>query len=61
MVDLSQLQLVKTESDIKAESERQEAILYLRSTDWYVIRKIETGQEVPDEISELRARARSKL
>jgi hypothetical protein len=61
MIDWELLKPFKSESDIEAESARQEAILYLRSTDWYVIRNIETGQEVPVSISELRAQARSKL
>ena len=61
MVDLSQLQPVKTESDLKAEADRQEAIRYLTSTDWYVIRQIEVGTEIPEEIKTLRGQARQRL
>lgn len=61
MVDLSQLEKVKSASDLASESARTEAIAYLRSTDWYVIRKVETGKEVPDDISTLRSEARSLL
>lgn len=31
---------------------------YLAETDWYVIRKTETGEEIPQEILDLRAQAR---
>lgn len=31
---------------------------YLTSTDWYVIRLVETGKRVPGEVSEKRAEAR---
>lgn len=61
MVDLSQLEKVKSASDIDAESARTEAMTYLKSTDWYVIRMVETGKEVPKEVSEARASARLKL
>lgn len=57
-MDFSQLQPVKTESDLKAEADRHEAIRYLTSTDWYVIRQIEVGTQVPDDIKEQRAAAR---
>ena len=61
MVDLSQLQPIKTESDLKAELDRQEAIRYLTSTDWYVIRFIEVGKDMPQEIKDARLKARSIL
>lgn len=38
-----------------------EARGYLYSTDWYVIRKMETGEEIPQEVSEKRAAARIVL
>jgi len=31
---------------------------YLNETDWYIIREIETGRKVPDEIKEARTKAR---
>lgn len=58
MVDLSQLQPIKSDSDIKAESDRQEAIRYLGSTDWYVIRQVEVGKEIPEDVKKSRAEAR---
>ena len=35
-----------------------EAKQYLNDTDWYVTRKIETGVEVPEEVTIKRAEAR---
>lgn len=61
MVDLSLLQPIKSEADVKAEAARQDAIIYLRSTDWYVIRQIETGKEIPAEITAERKAARDRL
>lgn len=61
MIDLSQLEKVKTAKEVDADQARQTAISYLSSTDWYVVRQFETGEKVPDEISELRAEARTKL
>lgn len=37
---------------------KQEALNYLASTDWYVTRKIETGVEIPEDVSVKRAEAR---
>lgn len=34
---------------------------YLKDTDWYVTRKLETGVEIPEEISEARANARLSI
>lgn len=41
--------------------EEQELLLYLESTDWYVIRNQETGAEIPDQILTDRANARSRI
>ena len=38
-----------------------EARAYLSSTDWYVIRLQETGQDVPEEILEARSQARFRV
>jgi hypothetical protein len=42
------------------EKEKADALKYLNETDWYVIRKTETGVEVPANILTLRAAARVK-
>lgn len=38
-----------------------EAQTYLRSTDWYVIRNIETGAAIPAEVTAQRAAARLRV
>lgn len=61
MVDLSKLEKIVTQEDIEKEIYRSEAVLYLKSTDWYVIRKFETGKEIPDDIVTKRNEARDVL
>ena len=38
-----------------------EALAYLASTDWYIVREAESGVVCPDEIKELRAEARANI
>jgi hypothetical protein len=38
-----------------------EAKNYLSSTDWYIIREMDTGEPCPQEIKDLRAAARSRI
>lgn len=45
--------------EISLDSEAQ-ALRYLSETDWYVIRKSETGLAVPEDVLALRAAARAK-
>ncbi len=50
-----------SEEEIAAElaaHTKAEALAYLASTDWYLTRKAETGVEIPEEVSRLRAEAR---
>ena len=61
MIDLSKLEKVRTPQDELTENERAAAIAYLKETDWYVIRQVETGSPVPDEIKEKRLDARNTL
>lgn len=56
-MDFSQSKKTFTEHDQKA----QEAREYLQQTDWLVVRKLETGKEVPADIAEKRAEARSLI
>lgn len=37
---------------------KEEALAYLASTDWYVVRFSETGEPIPEEIKQARADAR---
>ena len=49
-------------AEIEAEllaQRKQEALNYLASTDWYVTRKLETGVEIPEDVSVKRAEARA--
>ncbi|MGY5333075.1 hypothetical protein [Pseudomonas protegens] len=56
-MDFSQSKKTFTEQDQRA----QEAREYLRQTDWLVVRKLETGKEVPEDIAKKRAEARSLI
>lgn len=40
---------------------KQNLIQYLKDTDWYAIRFIETGKEIPSDIAKQRQTARDKL
>ena len=43
------------------QEKQQEAKNYLSQTDWYFARKMETGQEVPEEVLSKRQEARDIL
>jgi hypothetical protein len=60
-MDWSQLQKIETPLDIEKEAKRASAIAYLKDTDWYIIRKIETGKEIPEEVSEKRNSCRNDI
>ena len=53
-------QVDKPES-VLDESDNIKHIRYLRDTDWYVIRKLETGKDIPKEIVDARELARSSI
>ena len=42
-------------------AQNHQARKILAQTDWYVIRKMETGKEIPDNIISLRMQARSNV
>ena len=44
-----------------AEKESREALEYLASTDWYIIREMDTGEVCPANIKTARALARTKV
>lgn len=46
---------------ISAEEERAQARGLLQSTDWYIIREMDSGAPTPQEIKEARAKAREVL
>jgi len=39
----------------------EEALAYLFSTDWYVIRRSDTGEPIPEDITLARAAARTRI
>lgn len=45
----------------EAEQESQEALAYLSSTDWYVMRSADSGEPMPEEIKQARADARLRV
>ncbi len=47
-------------AELLAKKEKADALKYLSETDWYVIRKSETGVEIPAEVLTNRASARLK-
>ncbi len=48
------------EAAAQAAADRAEALAYLASTDWLVVRQMETGQAIPDDVQAARAEARGK-
>jgi hypothetical protein len=51
----------RTQAEIDTDTaliNKQEALTYLNSTDWYITRKLETGVEIPLDVSTKRAEAR---
>ena len=55
-------EFTQQELDISAQEEiNSTARAYLASTDWYITRQQETGVEIPVEVSEKRAEARSSI
>jgi hypothetical protein len=53
-----------TEEEIAAKEQRKansEAIAYLYDTDWYVVRKEETGKPIPQDVLDKRSIMRSKV
>ena len=56
---LTEITDVTTEINQKATNDQARA--YLASTDWYVIRKEETGTAIPQEILDARAAARASI
>jgi hypothetical protein len=49
------------EPPVTQTQKQAEARAYLNSTDWYVIRKLETGAEIPTDIAKARQEARETV
>ncbi len=52
---------VKNPEGFKQLEINEKAILYLETTDWYVIRFSETGEAVPEDVTILRQEARESI
>lgn len=57
-IDFSKIRTAEDEAAFNEEERRHAARHYLASTDWMVIRQVETGTTVPEDVSLLRAEAR---
>lgn len=58
MINWNAIEKVPTVDDVENRQKVAEAITYLKSTDWYIIRDIEVSVAIPDEVKKLRAEAR---
>lgn len=54
-------EIIDITAQLSAQQESEDAKKYLASTDYYVVRKAETGQDYSQEIKDLRAAARLKV
>lgn len=61
MIDWGNIEKVKTPAEIEHENNVRLAREYLRETDWYVMRFVETQAPVPEEISQKRESARQLI
>lgn len=61
MIDWDLLEPVETEEDISLAIEADAAKAYLRDTDWYAVRFMETQVPIPQDVSVKRAEARDKI
>ena len=50
--------MLYTDEALLERAKKQEALEYLASTDWYIVRFMDSGVEVPQEIKDKRAEAR---
>ena len=55
------VEVVDITQQVEQDKANKEALAYLASTDWYITRQLETGIQVPVEVSLLRAAARAKV
>jgi hypothetical protein len=60
-VDFTRMITAKTRAAARQEAARAKARHVLASTDWAVLRQLETGQAVPAEVAQVRAEARQVL
>lgn len=58
MINWSNVEKVVTEEEIKHQNDIRLAKEYLSETDWYVMRFVETGKAIPEDIQVKRDEAR---
>lgn len=51
----------KTQADFDLEVKKAGALIYLKETDWYIVRFQETSKVVPQEVLDKRAEARQLI
>jgi hypothetical protein len=56
-----EIEVIDITQSYQAQKESEEAKAYLLSTDWYIIREMDSGVPCPSEIKQLRAQARLKV
>ncbi|WP_046382997.1 hypothetical protein [Pseudomonas veronii] len=61
MVDLSQLEPIKTAQDLADEVILDQARAYLNETNWHAFALLEDGTLIPDDIKEARTAARATI
>jgi hypothetical protein len=61
MLDLSQLEPIKTAQDLADEISLDQARAYLNETNWHAFALLEDGTPVPDDIKEARTAARATI
>ena len=61
MVDLSQLEPIKTAQDLADEVILDQARAYLNETNWHAFALLEDGTPIPDDIKEARTAARATI
>lgn len=55
------LQITDITAEALQKQTNKEALAYLASTDWYIIRELDSGELCPDNIKTARAQARARI
>lgn len=61
MVDWSQLEPIKSTTDVTDEVAHENARAYLKTTDWHAFAMLEDGTPIPTDIKEARTAARATI
>lgn len=59
--ELSKAKKDAHEAEQARKETNQEALAYLQSTDWYVLRQMDSGEPIPEDVGTLRAEARARI